>query len=774
MIGYFKTVGAPASNLDYEGVQTIVHAEHVKNLCSQVAAGDKEAKRRLPAFTWQATFEEGAPRSNKNARPTGMFIIDIDHVEGSVRDYYESLRKRDVELFQERLVAAHVTPSQHGLRLVFICDGEDTTLAEQQRRVARRLGIAYDEVTKDFARLSFAVPMDYFLAFDAMKFATDYSHLIKNTEYEETIGKNASGSAVAPAGADNTKPEADTHTASLFGGPEGGDKAQGGNDSKNATMEFKGIKYADIVAQLVAQTGGVPVEGERNVRLYNLCRKLRYICDFNTDKLFAIAPRFGLSETEVRGVCESANKGSRTGKIPYDLWKIVEDLSAPADEADDSLRGGEADIDSTFPPLPPIFKQYAKSAPADFRPAVVCALLPVLGTLCSRLRAEYLDGEKHAPNFQTVIEGPQASGKSFTRRIVDECMRPVILHDAQERLKEQAYIEACRQNKNAKKQPDEPQTLVRVIPASISIAKLLKRLTSSSGLHLFSYLEELDTLTKSNRAGAWSQKSDIYRNAYDNAFYGQDYMSENSYSALVQVYYNLLLCGTPNAVSRFYNDPEDGLVSRVLFAQLPSQFGAEMPRFKKMTTFEQKMITDRCNALNNTLCVNSDDTPCAEHELDLEWLNRRMDKWLERQRIQAVKENNYARDIFRRRAAVNGFRAGMIAFYLYDEKATKKVRDDVEEFATWVADYCLYNLLMKFGESVNEQATTVEQKQFVRNKPIYEELGDSFTKDILYALLAKRRIKTPIKCILHSWRKADLIEETENGYLKINCVDSLN
>jgi hypothetical protein len=134
-----------------------------------------------------------------------------------------------------------------------------------------------------------------------------------------------------------------------------------------------------------------------------------------------------------------------------------------------------------------------------------------------------------------------------------------------------------------------------------------------------------------------------------------------------------------------------------------------------------------------------------------------------------VKENNYARDTFRRRAAVNGFRAGMIAFYLYNEKPTKKVRTDVEEFATWVADYCLYNLLMKFGESVNEQATVAEQKEYVRvrNKSLFDEIPTKFTKEDLCALVAKRKIKTQIKNILYSWRKAELIEEAENEYVKI-------
>lgn len=766
-IGYFYNVSAKAANVDYEGFLSIVNAQSVKQLCDEVAHGSKDTKRRLPAFTWQATFADGCSRSNSHAKPTGLFILDIDHIKGDVREYYNTLYANHTELFDKRIPVVHITPSTHGLRLVCICDASLATIQEQQCVMARRLGIDIDEVTKDFARLSFVVPIDYFLKLDSSIFLNDFSNLIKNPDYEENISSNSVSGTSSSAQSDCEKSEAREDTTGLSSRPNEDNQAQDVAGGVALRADFKGIAYKEIVNQLVVQSGGVPQEGERNVRLYNICRKLRYICDFNTAQIFAICPRFGLSESEVRSVVESANKGNRTGKIPYDLYKIiqslgdVENLEAETDEA-----VTESGV-SALPKLPTLFANFAETAPEDFRPAVVCALLPVVGTLCSRLRAEYLDGEIHAPNFQTVIEAPQASGKSFTRKLVNTCMKPVILHDAQERVKEQAYIEACRQSKNAKKQPEEPQTLIRIIPASVSIAKLLKRLTQSQGLHLFSFLEELDTLTKTNKAGAWSQKSDIYRNAYDNAYYGQDYMSENSFSALVQVYYNLLLCGTPNAVGRFYDDPEDGLVSRVLFAKLPSQFGAELPRFRKMNNLKEKQVERICNDLNNSLCVKSDDTICPEHEMEMEWLNRAISRWLEKQRIAALKENNYARDIFRRRCAVNGFRAGMIAFYLEGEKSDTKTRKLVCDFALWLADYSLRNLLEKFGAKLNDQSVP-ESSNGITHKSIYDELPDVFTKNDLYIVLAKFKVKTPLKNVVYAWNKAGLIEKSSKGYKKIS------
>lgn len=151
----------------------------------------------------------------------------------------------------------------------------------------------------------------------------------------------------------------------------------------------------------------------------------------------------------------------------------------------------------------------------------------------------------------TVIIAPQASGKSFTRMPVDVLLEDIREKDVQARLQEQAYTELLKRSKNKREQPQDPKSIIRIIPVTISIAKLLKRLDNAGHQHLFSFSEEIDTLTKTNRSGAWAQKSDLYRLAFDNAEYGQDYMSENTYSAIVNVYYNLLLCGTPQAVKRF-------------------------------------------------------------------------------------------------------------------------------------------------------------------------------------------------------------------------------
>lgn len=283
----------------------------------------------------------------------------------------------------------------------------------------------------------------------------------------------------------------------------------------------------------------MPVVGERNTRLYEIARIMRYTVDFNAQLLAQVLPSFGLPPAEVAQVAQSAVKSGRSERMPDTLYNILKDLRAPMEEAEEAETAAENEqatrqIEGDAQ-LPPVFKEYVAIAPHDFKVPTVAALLPVLGTLASTARARYLDGTYHSPSFITVVTAPQASGKSFARMLVNKCMAPLVAEDAKARLDEQQYRKALREAKNAKQQPQEPETVVRCVPASISVAKLLKRLDNAKGLHLFTFCEEIDTVAKSNSSGAWAQKTDIYRNAFDNAIYGQDYMTDMSYSATLEI-----------------------------------------------------------------------------------------------------------------------------------------------------------------------------------------------------------------------------------------------
>jgi len=228
----------------------------------------------------------------------------------------------------------------------------------------------------------------------------------------------------------------------------------------------------------------------------------------------------------------------------------------------------------------------------------------------------------------------------------------------------------------------------------------------------------------------------------------------------------MLLCGTPNAVGRFFNDPEDGLVSRVMFVQLPDQFGAEIPRWKKVPAAQLQKIERLCREMDKNLCVNEEGKRQETKEIDLGYVNAPLKRWLEEQRMESLKNVDYARDTFRRRSAVMGFRAAMIAHWLWGEPKDKKRRERVIHFALFVADYVLRQQIVKYGNRLEE----IRNKQILgisgrktRSMTIFEELKDKFNRAELQALMGKYEMSTPIKVMLSIWKRNGMIE-TDKKY----------
>lgn len=756
MISYFKSVKTPATDMPLITFKALVNDPKVKEVVAKVReCSDKDERGKLktllPAISWQSHFPQGGRRSNSSAEPTGFFMLDLDHVEDPRKLWGELSQKFDIK----HLLIVHVTPSGHGLRIVAENFPDYQTIAENQKKLADIYGVEFDEACKDLARVSFLCAWEDILYFNESLFVEGPKEICIKNENQNSSRAGNPGSS-----------DRDIFSNNGTSVP-GSSSSSADTDSAAVSRELiykDNLTYATIVKELVFAMGGEPVEGGRNTFLYRLARKMRYIVDFNPLKLAKILPSFGLPQSEIDHVAQMACNSARSEKIPYDLYMILKRFETSGEDMED-VDDSEEEERLDLPPLPPIFKQFCRIAPDDFKVPSIFALLPVLGTLASRLRAIYLDGDKHAPNFTTVIEAPQASGKSFARRIVKTCMEQVEYMDSISRVAEQQYMMQLKKARNSKNQPEEPTAIIRIIPASVSIAKLLKRLNNSKGLHLFSFLEELDTLTKSNKAGAWSQKTDIYRNAFDNADYGQEYMSENSFSGIFPVYYNMLTCGTPAAVSRFYKDPEDGLISRIIFCQLPSQFGAKMPVFKKLSTFEKNMIQNTCARLNDNLCCTAEQEVVPEHIVDVAYLNKAIDRWNEHQRLESIREVSTARNVFYRRSAVIGFRAGFLAHYLYGEKSDRETKKNVIRFALFVANYVLNSLLDKFGNTL-EKSISGKSKEI--QVDLFKQLPDQFERNDLIAAVKKFQIATPVKMIVFNWKKYNYIKEVGKfKYMKI-------
>ena len=732
---------------------SLIDSPAVANTCAAIVALDPNAadyadrkqalKKRLPIIIPHAASFRNGRRVSADGIPSGLAMLDVDHVDNP-RAWFDSIDKQ--LLSDNRIYLVAITASGKGLRLIgerleTSSVGSDgirllESIEAAQLRIATALGIKeYDAVTKDLARASYVVPRDYILwIYESGLFADRECPVLASSASE---GMSISSGlypdkALPPHVEDSLSPA----------------------QRDSAELTYRGIPYADIVQQLMlamGAAGGAEIR-ERNTLYFSLANYMRYICDFNADLLLAILPDFGLSESERRQAISSAIGRPRKSQTPV----IVQSAIAICEREMTNDKFEISNIKSTMlklPPLPRLLKLICRRLPEEFQPAMVIAALPVLGTLATRIRFEYLDRQEQSLSFFSCITAPAASGKSFIRKPLDLLLTPINEQDAIEREKEQAYKEKLRASKNSKNQPEDPHACPRNNGVAISIAKLLQLLTYAEGKHLIGIGEEMDTLVKSERAGVWSQKSDIYRLAFDNAEYGQAYMSDASFNAHIKVYYNLLLTGTPNSMKRFFKDLENGLATRVCFAQLPDTSFTEIPVFAPYTEAEKAEIirwARQLDAEQGTLVCPQLDTVIAN--------------WLEAKRQQAIDADNHAMDTLRRRAAVMGFRAGMLCYLLENRKFTKTVG----QFAEWVAEYVFRNQMELWGEQMEQELTGALDAMTERGaaSSLLALLPKDFTTADLIRLRARKNqsvTPTSVNSLLCRWRKLGRIDKSPDG-----------
>ena len=533
---------------------------------------------------------------------------------------------------------------------------------------------------------------------------------------------------------------------------------------------YEGIPYASIARAWLAQRGieGDVAEGARNTTLYQMARDLRYICDFSVERMLQVLPAWGLSESEARQAIGSAVSSPRGTEIPSGVQTIIAQFQK-SQEGDGEAMAETVDKNPLPATLPPLFDTIARRY-RMFPKAAVLAALPAVGTLLSQLRSKYADGRVQSPIFFTVVQAPQASGKSFARELSDWIMEPVKANDALERAKEQEYKERARKAKNAKEQPDDPHAVVRCLPATVSNAVLLKRADYARELALYTFAEEIDTIVRSNKSGAWAQKNDIYRMAFDGAEWGQDYMAENSYAAVVKLHYNLLFLGTPLAVSGFFRRVEDGMASRFIVCHLPDNRGEAIQKETPLSIGARNRF--------QSLVKRAFEEGSEKEEITflLPKTLAALDKW-QMERIAEFDRDpdNFALDILRRRSAVIGFRAAMLAWWLCERRETEVVTD----FALWVANEVLQQQLVHFGddmnrierESLDKQQALEKKAKIGRNGMLLASLSDAFTKGDVIVARKRLGFEGRVDYVISRWLKKGLVARSEiemDSYVKID------
>ena len=413
--------------------------------------------------------------------------------------------------------------------------------------------------------------------------------------------------------------------------------------------------------------------------------------------------------------------------------------------------------------LPPALRATLRPYPEDFHMPILVGLMPALAALADGVTYEYCNGKMHYMALFSFILGEQSDNKSVIEDVVEMWISQLRKEDEIVRAQEE---EATRQNRTRKaneRGQQGPNDCVRTVPITISVAKLLQRQINARGHSLYSMEAEADTLLKTNGAGSWSAKYDIYRKAWDHSLFGQDYMSINSQSGNVKAFYSWTICGQACSFLKMYGSENatNGLSSRTMLAEMPDNMFRKMPKFKKMSDADLKLIEDGVNTLRAANGFKA--TPR---------LSKAIDEWVEQKRLEASPRLDTIKDIYRRRAGVIGFRCGVIFMLLVGKESNACI-----DFALTMAEYTLQNQCRLFGPLLKVQNEKVRDKMPVvkPNINVLQQIPSTFTIEDLRKLKGNECPDGTLYSIISRWKAEGWIEKKDkNCWEKTATLQSCN
>jgi hypothetical protein len=211
----------------------------------------------------------------------------------------------------------------------------------------------------------------------------------------------------------------------------------------------------------------------------------------------------------------------------------------------------------------------------------------------------------------------------------------------------------------------------------------------------------------------------------------------------------MVMCGTPNKCRAFFADAESGLVSRVTPVLLPDMVGAKMPKFKVWTKEEEEKVKRQC------LCLMDE-----EGEVSLPLINQAIEEWDEGKRQEYLQTLRYSIDVLRRRAALNGFRAGIIAYLLEGRQETERAI----KFAVWYAERCFHYQLLIYGNKIDALRDGAISAQASKGNIRYlDALPKEFSKEDLVNLRLANGESAVVKTIICRWVKEEKIVKIDTN-----------
>jgi len=768
----------------------------------------QDAKKHLIKIMYHATFPEGrsTPGIGKRAVANGLCIFDWDNIrditpfeqyQRVVKDYAD---RGQNFIEQEHVFVVHATPSKQGLRFVFAADPE-YSIKENQQRFAERLKVPadqYDTSVNDLSRISYGVPPthDYVYHYDSRVF-TYFSK-----EYSErwsTWRDESTGPQVAPT-------VKVTYATSAARQQLAEDiAAEACTDQEELT--YQGIPYSVIIKKWweMYNGGAEPFTSNRDVLTYELAVNLRNICGFDRATLNRVIPCYdGFAESEKLKCIDSALRADRT-RMPRRLIEVLNSLKrcytdTPSiiDAIDEVDELGELyyinRIDTRVLPMGVIDSLDGVRNVLQM-PALI-AIGPMIGALATDVELS-IHGEPFNLNLSARIIGESGSGKSTVDPLWDIWMHALIAEHKAVMAREKAYKALPTKEKDKTKRP--PST-TRIMSLRTSIAEILTRADGVPEKHLVSFTAELDQLAQ-NRGSSSMDSSAIERVSYDNKKYDTDYKSDSAGNGYIEkVKWNTIACGTPDALYRSLKFCLAGDVQRLSIARTP---GDEFSKLVIVPRRTQKSA-DNIRRIASLL-------PLMKGTVDLTALEKRCRQWLEKIRLECIRDDDRVRAGLRKRPCISAMRY-VCCFLLcaYAELLIKKIEKSKnppawtqgcktpEEYLTlhpemlekhlrrllndkWLnifdvlSDYLLDNLDFYFHNPIttakdrmdNDYATRHRRRG--KNRSIYSSLPPDFNFDQAMAAKGTSATRNSVHQMLKNWVNQGLIEVTgEMQYRKVD------
>ena len=673
MFCYQKNFSNPTLPVDEAQFWALVKAtQWNENIDKYRETHDAALKRKLPAFIFQATFDETTSKSGKTGtwrkqaatRLTGLVVMDIDHVES------EELRVKSDEFaaadFKQRatelgILLIYITPSGHGLKIVFKARTEWGNLIDNQHAMAKVLGVVVDESCKDASRMSFICKKSDILYIDKELFT--YENKAFGERYDALYRDGHSQGTKEMAADDsgrtrNNNPNAIEHEIRESPCKSAADKT------------FKGIPYADIISEWWRRNGGEPQEGERNVKLYQLAVNLRAICDNNRELLLEIMPRLGLDEQELRSIVESACKEPPKGFSKMldgilsekGIVKSATQTTPPkgtppnlGEEMDTLLWDWGAEIEKLTEDFP-LLKDICKGLKHNQYPAALFVAGGLLMTLMTRCtyRFYHRRGELRRLNNSTLIIGDPASGKSFATRLYKLLAAPIVAADKVGKDAINAYREQMRTKGANKEKPKKPKVVVRVHPARTSNAQFIQDMVNSVEtvdgvdvqLHMLTFDTELDNTLSLQKGGAYIDKQSLQLKAFHNEEDGQAYSNNDSVLQDFMVVWNFIYTGTPLALKKMVNEQNfgSGLATRLTCIPLPAT------NYRMMDEDDEEVDVES----DNRLSAWAEKLDRMKGELTVSTIVHELYEWTARRMADAAENDSKADEMLLKRCAYHG------------------------------------------------------------------------------------------------------------------------